>query len=101
VNAPEKCIFPVQVVAMSRAVPRSVHDKTLWSKERHGLKHLVGHLVLADKACVGAAAGEGEQLVRLVKRGERACLENPERAKAFNRALSKTRVCPAQGLAGL
>jgi hypothetical protein len=80
-----------QVVAVSRAVPGSVHDKTLWNKERHGLKHLVGHLVLADKAYVGAS-GEGEQLVRPVKRGERAYLENPEKAKAFNRALSKTRV---------
>jgi hypothetical protein len=50
---------------------------SLWNKERPGLMPLVEHLDLADQAYAGAA-GEGEQLVRPVQRGERDYLENPE-----------------------
>ncbi len=80
-----------QVVAVGPGAPGSVHDKTLWNRERGNLRHLLGQLTLADKAYAGAA-GEGEHLVRPLKRGERAYRENPEAAKAFNREHARTRV---------
>jgi hypothetical protein len=80
-----------QIVDVSQAYAGSVHDKTIWNKEADRLKPLFDHLVLADKAYAGAK-GEGEWLLRPIKRGETAYKQDKESAKAFNRGLSKIRV---------
>lgn len=80
-----------QIVAVSPTHVGSVHDKTIWNQELAGLKHLFDQLVLADKAYAGAA-GENVHLLRPIKRGEKAYKEDPDKAKAFNRSLSKVRV---------
>jgi hypothetical protein len=80
-----------QVVDVSDAVEGSVHDKTVWNRNIERLKPLFEKLVLADKAYAGAA-GENEHLLRPVKRGELAYKADPEKAKQFNRELSRKRV---------
>jgi hypothetical protein len=80
-----------QVVDVSPAYAGAVHDKTIWNKEAGRLKPLFDQLVLADKAYAGAS-GEKEHLLRPIKRGETAYMEDKEKAKEFNRGLSKVRV---------
>jgi len=80
-----------QIVDVSKSYPGAAHDKTIWNKEaRRVLPRLRGK-VLADKAYAGAI-GEGEMLVRPVKRNETAWREDKDTAKAGNRALSKALV---------
>ena len=86
-----------QVVDVSPAYLGSVHDKTLWNKEAPRLKPLFDSLVLCDKAYAGATGEVGKPdapacLVRPIKRGENAWKADPEKAKDFNRQLSKQRV---------
>jgi hypothetical protein len=80
-----------QVVHVGETFEGSVHDKTIWNKEAKALKPLFDQLVLADKAYAGAA-GEAQYLLRPIKRGESAYKEDKEKAKEFNRGLSKIRV---------
>ena len=76
-------------VADSRGYPGSIHDKTIWNDNFDMVQ--TGSHVLADKAYAGAD-GEGKVLFRPVKRNERVWKDDPEGAKAANRALSKKRV---------
>ena len=80
-----------QVVDVSPSYAGSVHDKTIWNKEAGRLKPLFDQLVLADKAYAGAK-GEHENLFRPIKRNETAYKEDKEKAREFNRGLSKVRV---------
>lgn len=80
-----------QVVDVSPAYEGSVHDKTIWNKQVARVRPLLDRLVLADKAYAGAT-GESQHLLRPVKRGENAWKANPDKAKQFNRELSKRRV---------
>ena len=71
------------------AWPGSVHDKTIYNKERVNLGEALGTLILADKAYAGAH-DEGAGLLRPIKRGERAA--KLPAAQAFNAELSRRRV---------
>jgi hypothetical protein len=81
----------MRIVAMSQAHPGSVHDMTIWNGELDGVFHLLDRPVLGDKAYAGAV-GEHVVLLRPVRRNERACRDDKETAKRFNRTLSRRRV---------
>lgn len=78
-----------EIVSVSRAFAGSVHDTRIWNEVFGATKP--DRLVLADKGYVGAR-GEDEVLLRPYKRSDVAYKADKERAKAFNRSLSKVRV---------
>ena len=76
---------------VGRSWPGSVHDKTVYEREKVSLAQAFHSLMLADKAYAGVH-DEGAALLRPIKKGERLWHEQPEMAQAFNRALSLKRV---------
>lgn len=76
---------------VGRSWPGSVHDKTVYEREKVSLAQTFNTLMLADKAYAGVF-DEGAALLRPIKKGERLWHEQPEMAQAFNRALSLKRV---------
>ena len=77
------------ITDVSPPYPGATHDKTLWNKVKRP-KHRE-NLVLGDKAYAGGL-GEGEYLLRPIKRGETAYKQDKPTAKEFNRRLSRIRV---------
>lgn len=82
------CDEAEQIAAVGRAWPGSVHDKTVFERERCKLAQTLQAVMLADKAYAGCP-GEGSQLLRPIKKGERAWREPG--AAQFNAQLGKKR----------
>jgi len=77
------------VHAVSRPYAGSIHDKTIWNDESQHIRQ--NTRVLADKAYAGGT-GEWQRLFRPIRKNEAKWKQDPVKAKAWNRELSKRRV---------
>ena len=70
--------------------PASVHDKTIWTHERHHIVPMSTAFILGDKAYAGAFAKQA--IIRPAKKNETDFRVDPDRAKRDNRIISALRV---------
>lgn len=77
------------IVHVGRAWPGSVHDKTVYERERVTLARTLRAPMLADKAYAGVH-DDGAGLMRPIKRNEKAWATHARRA--YNRELNRRRV---------